>query len=342
MVFLLAAVGYEMYRRAQVVRRRRAAEWKSVRRILSERDIPPENETLLESVVKRWAPNSPLHAVTTRDGFERCVDREIAALGAKSDTKTFEETGIRLRDIRNELGLDYVPAGQRIQSTRELHDGQWIAMGQGSEPNPAWIRVMVEEVNEAYFYVVLKELPSSAAPKLDNGQQVRCRLWREEDARYVFDTTVAASEADPLSTWRLNHTSTLQRMQARAHYRVRHDQPVTVGIIEAGDEITAEQVRKRRPITRLRGRITSLSAGGCAVVVKQPVARQVALRVPLEIPGGETMELNAEIVATAPISGGRYLVRSKFLGVDDTTRDEIAKYVLHRQQANLGDDEEAK
>jgi len=88
-------------------------------------------------------------------------------------------------------------------------------------------------------------------------------------------------------------------------------------------------------VTRMRGRITSLSAGGCAVVLKQPVARQVMLRLGIEMPGGKTLETEADIVASSAISGGRYLLRLQFVGLSDEERDLIARYVLQKQQTRL-------
>ncbi len=333
---LFAAVAYEIYRRVNLVRERRAAEWRHVHEILNEREVTPESRAVLERLIKRHGSATPLRVVTTRDGFEHCVEAEMAALHSKKDPSAVEESGQRLRDIRVDLGLDYIPVGQRIHSTRELHEGQWLSMAPEEEDKPQWFRVMLEDLNEAYFYVVLKDAPSSAAPRIDPGARVRCRLWREEDARYLFNTEVAAYD-EPPATWRLHHTKDLRRTQARRHFRVRHDQPVTVGVINAPADGNKDDVRHRRIVTRLRGRVTSLSAGGCAVVLKQAVARQVMLRLAIELPDGQTLETEAEIVASSAISGGRYLLRLQFVGLSDEERDHIARYVLQKQQMRLAE-----
>ena len=331
---LFAAVAYEIYRRVHAIQARRAAEWRHVRQILDEREVAPESRVLVERLIKRYGGATPLRVVTTREGFEHCVEAEMAALKSKESPSALEESGLRLRDVRLDLGLDYVPVGQKIHSTRELHEGQWLSMAREEEDKPQWFRVMLEELNEAYFYVVLKDTPSSKAPRIGQGERVRCRLWREEDARYLFNTEVAAYD-EPPAMWRLHHTKELRRTQARQHFRVRHDQPITVGIINAPADGNTENLRHRRIVTRLRGRITSLSAGGCAVVLKQPVARQVMLRLGIEMPGGKTLETEADIVASSAISGGRYLLRLQFVGLSDEERDLIARYVLQKQQTRL-------
>ena len=103
-----------------------------------------------------------------------------------------------------------------------------------------------------------------------------------------------------------------------------------------------DDVRSRPVVTRLRGRITSLSAGGCALVLQQAVARQVLLRIGIDLVGGEVLECEAEIVSTAAISGGRYLVRVKFLDSTEEEREVIAKYVLKKQQARLVEKSESR
>ena len=333
---LIGAVAYEVYRRMHAVELRRVAEWRNLEEILDERRISPEARTLLTRIIKRHAPLTPLRVVTTRDGFETCIDAEMGSLKPKRYAAAFENMGLRLRDLRTELGLDYIPVGQKIHSTRELHEGQWLSMALDGEEKPQWTRVMLEEVNEAYFYVVLKDAPTSEAPSLRAGDRVRCRMWREEDARYLFETEVAAYE-EPPATWRLQHVNDLNRTQARAHYRIRHDQPVTVGVINAALEGGKNKVRNRPVVTRLRGRITSLSAGGCALVLQQAVARQVLLRIPINLPDGQMLEFEAKIVATSTISGGRYLVRVQFLEVEEEERDLIAKYVLQKQQMRIAE-----
>ena len=78
-----------------------------------------------------------------------------------------------------------------------------------------------------------------------------------------------------------------------------------------------------------------IGAYACALVFSQPVARHVLLRVRFEVPGALPIETELQIVFTAAISGARYLVRGRFLGLDDETRDRIARYVLHKQQQRL-------
>lgn len=209
-----------------------------------------------------------------------------------------------------------------------------MSMALAAEAPPVWIRVMVEDVNEAYFYVMLKDAAGASVEPFVAGRRVQFMLWRDEDARYTFETELASFES-VRPVWSLRHTAKLNRTQNRADYRIRYDELVVAGVLNGPLDGDARDPKSLHVVTRLTGRITSLSAGGCALVFSQPVARHVLLRVRFDLPGAPLIETELQIVFTAAISGARYLVRGRFLGLDDETRDRIARYVLLKQQQRL-------
>lgn len=334
-----AGVWVDSRRRKQKTRRRVHSEIESMMEIIRERNFSEEEIKILVGLVKHRAPLHPLRAITTRHEYDRCVDEEMALLEKKNDPGEFERIGLLLRDIRGILSLDYIPFGQRIHSTREIHTGQFVSVAKADEATPKWMRMIVDEVDEAYFTLAPRAKAGDSFPVIGEGDMLRCRMWRDDDARYVFTTEIISAESGPLS-WRATHTRDLKRVQARSHFRIRHDQTSTIAILNGSVDGNMENVSNRHAVTKMRGRITSISAGGCALVIQQPVSKQVLLRISLDLPGGDPVPLEARIVATAPISGGRHLVRASFVGLDDTRRDRVAKYVLHRQQHTLSEDQE--
>lgn len=327
-LFVLAVI-IDSRRRQGLHKLRKLSEWKAVADIVAARDISTDEAELLDQVVRKHHPNHPLKAITLRHDFEACVEAEMSQLKKSGDKKAFEERGAGLRDLRCQLGLDYIPIGQRISSSRDLGSGQWMSVSRAEEGNQPWFRMMVETVDEAYLYV--SRHGKDAAPTFREGETIRCRLWRDEDARYIFTTKVVVFD-DPPPAWRLEHVSDMQRVQTRAHFRVRHDQTTMVGLINAPVDGDLSNIGKRRIVTKFRGRITSLSAGGCALVLQQSVSKQILLRIGIELPREDPIEVEAEVVAVSAISGGRHLIRTHFVAVDDARRDKVAKYVLLRQQ----------
>jgi c-di-GMP-binding flagellar brake protein YcgR len=331
---LLFAVLIEVRRRRDRVNLRAKSEWRTLHAILAEHNFSERETGIIEALVKKHALETPLRAVTVRQVFDECMEAEMAQLRQSGATEVFVKAGTQLRDIRTQLGLDYVPVGQRISTSRNLYSGQGLSVARTSDTEPRWFRMMVEAVDEAFFHVSDREKPGKQSPDFRKGEEVRCRMWRDEDARYAFITTVDDIEQSPPG-WRLNHTGAMDRVQARAHFRVRHDQTTVVEVLDAPLDKETNNLAKRRVVTKLRGRITSISAGGCALVLQQPVTKQVLLRIAIELPRAVPVEAVVSIIACTAISGGRYHVRLTFVGLDDERRDRIAKYVLQRQQAIL-------
>ncbi len=327
---LLAVI--EAIRRWLNRRMQMQAEWRAVNNMMRERGISDAEQNLLRSMLEAYAPKTPLPALTTRRNFDACVDQEMDALQAGGHIERFEQTGIMLRKLRVRLGLDYIAYGMRIFSTRELHVGQmlWIApVGKG----PAWTKCGLVAIDEAYFYVAPKD-KDAPLPKL--GDEVRFHLWRENDARYEFSAKRARTN-EASTPWAVLHTRNLNRIQARNFYRIRFHQDATVGILAAyGEDDAVAGLRPRRVVTRFGGIVTSLSAGGFALVTQHAVREATLIRTTLVVPGSPPFEVEAETVGVDHISGRQHLVRAHFTNISEDNRDLIAKYVLQTQRPKSG------
>jgi c-di-GMP-binding flagellar brake protein YcgR len=325
---LAAAVLLEIGRRRTERRRLLEAEWRSVRDIVEEKDLSQDLRKVLQDFIRRYGSATPLRMITVRQNFDEAVEKDIAALENSGRIPDMETRGIILRDIRTHIGLDYVPVGHRLDSSRELHSGQtlWLAPSSGVSE---WTRMNVAGVDEAYFRCV--PLENSPTPPMKAGDELRFRLWHEEDARYGFVARFVRLEDNP-PTWVFRHAKQLDRMQARAHFRIRIDQSAEIGVLDAPVDGDMHDVDQRTVVTRLRGRVTSLSGGGFAVLVPQPVPRQVLLRFVLELGEQGQAEVTGRLVNTASMSGGRYLLRAAFAGVPEDTRERITHFIFQRQQ----------
>ncbi|MBI5095782.1 MAG: PilZ domain-containing protein [Candidatus Hydrogenedentes bacterium] len=332
LLVMFAVALWEIYRRRTERAARIRAEWRVVDEIARDKGLSSEQRDLLDSIVQRHSAEAPLRAFTVRQHFEDCVEREMTAIQGKADEGEFERVGQVLRDVRLHLGLDFIPFGQRINSTRELNSGQVIWMARAGGASSEWLRASVVEVDEAVFRVVPPDDSTAATRRaFAAGDTIQCRMWRDEDARYAFNATLARVETHPPG-WVLRHATQVNRTQSRAHYRVQHDQSCTVGILEGPVDGDTARVKERRAITKMRGRITSLSAGGVAILTYQAVPRQVLLRISVDLPGYEVFETEARIISSSALSAGRWLIRASFVNIEEDKRDSIAHYVLDRQQ----------
>jgi hypothetical protein len=328
-LFFVGAVLIEVFRRRRDRQLRLKAEWKAVGDLARERDCSAKEVKLLEEVVARHAPDHPFRAVTARYAFDDIVEREMNAI---TDPLQYKLQGVALRDIRMRLSLDYAPLGQRINSTRELHLQQqvWVSAegGQGD-----WFRMMVSIVDEAHFYITPQE--GTALPPFKAGDELRFRLWRAEDARYIFSATVDAVESAPPALM-IHHTTALNRRQSRAHYRLRFDDSTDIALLSAPADGDYSHLEARPVVASLRGHFTSLSGGGFAVVVNQATPKQVLARVTLSFGGHDPFQAIGRIVGVTPLMGGRYLLRAAFVGLEEEHRDKITHYIFQLQQRGIG------
>lgn len=327
----IAAYWIERVRRHAAWKRTLEAEYAALGDLARDKDLTTEEQAILEDLARRYAREEPFRVGTMRQVFNRCVDGAMDEALQSGDRKLFVRRGEVLRDIRVKLGLDYVPFGVRITSTRELYSRQpvWVASSP-EQDHQTWTRMVVSMVDEGHFH--LEHDDTVPMPHAKAGDAIHFRLWREEDARYEFNARLAEQRNGP-PEWTFLHSTRLRRLQARAHYRIRFDAACEVGIVSAPVDGDMAGVAERPVLTRLRGRITSLSGGGYAVVVTQPVPQQVVLRVALDLGGEQGPVLtNARVVGSLNVPGGRYLLRASFVGMGDEDREVITRHVFQMQQ----------
>jgi len=330
-VLLVLAVIVEFFRQRRNRRERMRSLWQNVEQIAKERELTGEEKAVLNKLLHRWSPNEPQRAATLYQYFDECVEAEMNGVRAKGNMDEFEKVGVTLRDVRSRLGLDVVPIGHRIFSTRQLYSPQEVWFVDAAEQPPRWKRGLCQAVNEAHFTVGMAV--DVEPPRYAPGASVRFRLYRDDDARYTFTTTFARRESEPPGI-SFEHTSDLDRVQTREHYRVRHEQSTNIGVMDGTVDGSNDITEDRRIVTKLRGKIVNVSAGGLAVVVPQPVPSQVLIRIHIDLPLERTVgfEADARIVAINPLPAGRYLVRGAFVRIDDDKREALARYVMHKQQ----------
>lgn len=330
---LFGVLSNHYLKRSQHNKEKTKLHWEGVHDIFDDKKLSQSEIELLEKIITHHNIPNPLHAVSTRDGFGKCVEAEMNEILNGNNGADFQTMGLELRDIRVALGLDYIPIGKPIFSSREIHVGQHLAIAVQSESKPQWCDMVVQEVDEAYLYIS----PTNEAldPHFSDGTAVRCTLWREEDGRYTFESRIVF-HGDVHAKWRLSHNvDPLKRSQDRGHFRMRFEQTVTVGILNASISEEIKFLKDRKSITKLRGKITSLSAGGCAIVFQQAIAKNVLLKMDIELPGEVPLTLIAKIVNASSISGGRNLIRTQFISASEEERDIITRHLLHKQQETI-------
>ncbi len=328
---LISAISLEMLRQSIAQRKRIRGFWRSAEDIAKDKDLSDQEWRELRTLIQHRSPKDPLRIIAERYPFDNAVGEELGELLRHGKKERYKELGVILRDVRGALAHDYIPLGQRIHSTRELFNNQriWIADASSSPLN--WIEMKTLGVDEA-FLTLGRTDASKTMPTFRPGTTVRCRMWRDDDARYLFDLTCDGPHAD-LPGINFIHASNMERVQARQYFRVRHDQTADLGIINKPvDETEDVDLMSRPTVAKIRGRITNVSAGGFAAVVHQPVSKQVFLKTTLDLEESEPLTVVSKIVAIIDMAAGRHLLRTQFVGLAADDREKVAKHVTIKQQ----------
>lgn len=330
--FAIFAMGIsdEIFHRWRQRRAQRLGEWHMVEKLVEERALSEREARFLRVFLKNHSSKRPLLAVTDRERFNACVERDMTDSALMLDVASLREHGEMLRAIRKAFSLDFFPIGQPIYSTRELCPPQSVWLAELDSTVDRWVRASTVSVDEAFLYVQPLDVPQGFRPR--PGLALQARLWREEDARYLFTTAIAEIENTPFC-WLLPHAHDLKRVQARAHFRVPMDRQTLVGLVPAPPAGIPVDTSKRVPVAEISGRLTSLSAGGFAVEVEQPVSNMVHIRVPIDVrDGGPVFAVTGRIVGISEESGRRYLLRASFVDLAEKHRERIAHFVFESQK----------
>ena len=331
------AVFLEYRRKKREQRKRIATEWKLIREIAADRNLSDVEINLLKRLITSTSPDYPMDVVTVRRHYNECVASFMQTLVGEEE---YEQAAVLLRDLRRRLGLHIVPFGQPIESTRELSHNQIIMTVMGDKTAQRWFRLNVTNIDEAWISATARQVKGhDAGTPIEPGSELKCSMWRDDDARYSFQTRVAQYDIGTRTVF-LEHTAQMQRHQAREYFRIRHNQPATLALMKPAspDDVVKGEVglvdTSRLVVVdnRVRGRINSLSAGGLAFETEKSIQGCTHFCTGVDVQEEEPVAVTARIVGMTPLTGGMFLVRGAFVEIDDETRDRIARYVWHKQQ----------
>lgn len=334
---LFLALAIDALRRLLARRKALAAEWRAAREIARKRGISEQDWDVLEGVIRRYAPSEPLRSLTIHHHFDACVEADLARLEHAGTSDRYAEHGVLFRALRTQLGLDFVPYGRALHSTRELTVGQRVWISFLNEGATDWMETWLASIEETGFSLASwKDVPGGAA-RFCPGQPVRCHMWREDDARYAFASTLVEFEAT-LPLWIVHHTADLERTQTRDYYRLSIDLPVRADVLRIENAFKPDELDRYPVETSCGANIDNLSAGGIAIRLDMVVPAQSVLRVAVQLPEQEPMTVYVRVLGSVSVAAGGNRVRGCFVGISEEARERIVHHIMQEQQRMLAAD----
>ncbi|HHT02223.1 MAG TPA: flagellar brake protein [Firmicutes bacterium] len=173
-------------------------------------------------------------------------------------------------------------------------------------------RSVIQDVQRSDFFILAPE----ERPKLAPGEEVAAMLIGP-DACYHFLTEVLSYQAGPPPVYCLRYPAACQRLQNRKHVRALVALEVPYVLADGFG----------------KGIMVDLSSGGGQLVLRQELPPGTLLTLQLSLPGGEAMEIEAQVQRTVsrPIEGDQlWAVGVVFRGLDEHSEDRIVAFVLQR------------
>jgi len=328
-LFILAIL-IELNRRRRDKNRRRIASWVATRQLLLDKSIPSECIDIFLPLLHKYTNHAPLQVLHHHRQYEEFVDHVLSNQPEELNFIELDTLGELLRLVRSSLGLDFVPTGQRIHSTRELHLGQHIALIPLTQDHSEWGQCKVSAINDAFFCVSLKG--RNNPDKLTKQKRLAFSMWREDDARYTFSTTIAKTNPSAGEVV-LHHTNEFDRIQSRAHFRIRFRKEILIEVLSVQDSSSFAALISSKVIRKCQGETYSLSAGGISFVIDLIVdpGNMIRIHLPL-LEDTNPLSLDARVVGCSEMGTTKYLVRCAFVGISDNAQETISQFVLQRQQ----------
>jgi len=317
-----------------------ASSIRDFERLVQRKGLTREETKLMYRLAKRSRIATPLPLATSALRFDEAVRAELDRLRQTADEG--DAVARVCSAIREKLGLTEIPPGHGLPSTRFLPGGQRLVIGKADVPAEPGYPAEVVSVADTGITVSWPARGGEKA-KLSTGDRLRIAMWRSNDARYSFDTTVKSIIQEPEPRLELRHAAALVRVQSRKCYRIQVNMPLVLHYVpgERAEPATSVDtpVHAVSRTHRISARLTTLSGGGISMVCDQSIPVDAVLRSHIPIEGsGTPVPVACRVVSAATSrTRGRYVLRAEFIAVDEEDRDRIFRYVSLKQQERIAE-----
>jgi c-di-GMP-binding flagellar brake protein YcgR len=234
---------------------------------------------LLRSLALKSRLEDPTALFWSSRQLDRCMKEALQEIREKGEDKDqrMQKFLSKLYDYRKKLELEKPDALHSLKDTRRIPERQRL-------------RVLANEIG-VFDSRVIKNTKDGITIALPSGPNIppafhwegvplSVHFWRNEDAGYVFETSVIdKTDSGGIATLRINHADSISRTQKRRSLRRKIQIPACLYLPDSKNG--AHETTK----PGLNCIIEDLSDGGCALVVGGKTAPGLRIKVQFELSG---------------------------------------------------------
>jgi hypothetical protein len=289
------------------LRRRRLARQRLFTQLVAHRRLTPEDVSLLVRLATA-AQVPPINMATQIEVFERATAMEIETFPRMlvvDDANTLA----RIRYLRRQLGFENLPEHFPLLTTRELHPGLTVKLGDMS--------TAVVAVTEAFF-----SMRAPHAPNLAIGDVGALTVFHAQEARYALRCELLASEPAPDGSGTaarkliFGHDESPARFQLRDFVRVPFRGPI----------------RLQTPVTGpawITATLIDISVGGAALETEAMLQPGDAVVASFSLGDAQFAELKSVVLDSRPGATGGQRVRVEFEGLPPSDEERLSAAVAY-------------
>jgi c-di-GMP-binding flagellar brake protein YcgR len=217
---------------------------------------------LLRHIALQNNLTDPCAIYVSQDQLGICIRSIIkrTKMSGEGDEYGTQDFLSRLYDFRKKIEMSKPAAKRGITNSRQINEGQFLRVlvsGTG-----VYQSQVVKNVNQ-FLTISRPSNPKNTTHISWQGEKISVYFWREDDAGYVFDTSVIDEVFSlGVSSLKISHSDSLFRTQKRKSIRVKMNKTAYLYLVPDG-----QQPHKIETKPGLKCFIEDISETGCAVVV---------------------------------------------------------------------------
>jgi len=231
----------------------------------------------LKRLVSNCEIQNPALIFKSKKQFELVVRSQInaARLSGEINDPAVQLFLSKLFDYFNKIEMEAAEADTRISNSRQISEGQSLRI------LVAGTGVFSSEVikNTANSLAISRPVNKSSASIHWNGLKISIYFWREDDAGYVFDTTVIDEVfSKGISSLKVDHNDSLFRTQKRKSMRVKFVKPAFLYMVN-----DADNPHRLETSAGLKCMMDDISDSGCSFKINGQATIGLRLKVQFSI-----------------------------------------------------------
>ena len=301
---------------------------------------------LLHKLAIKCELEHPASLFVSQNQLDSCIKALVNCMRLSGTVGNSESQDFlsKLYDYRKKIEMEKPKIKRGISNSRQICDGQKL-------------RILMEGVGVFKSQIVKNshETVTISRPTSDKlpvafswqGQRLSVYFWREEDAGYVFDTTVLDEIfSKGIASLKISHSDTLSRTQKRKSIRLKMHRPAYLYPV-ANDE----DLHRIETEPGLNCFLKDLSDSGCAVTVGGKAEAGIRVKAQFSLKGNpvcisgtvRSLEYKEELhrsvlhIKSYPLPlETRNMILGEVFGMLPENEDELPFRLLGEEAENMG------